>query len=111
MQSFGGGCNGTVQGARGGGARSRGPTRASEAELTRVLGGTNYNQSREWFRPNPTPNDIRWGPRANTNIQQSALLLGLWNTGRERERFLENYWIKNKQRDQPRQARPDRRGG
>ena len=61
-----------------------------------ILGGTNYNQSREWFRPNPTPNDIRWGPRANTNIQQSAVLLALWNTGKERERFLENYWIKNK---------------
>ncbi len=95
VQSFGGGCNGTAQNARGGGAQGA-PTQANAADLTRVLGGTTYNQSREWFRPNPTPNDIQWGSRANTNIQQSALLLGLWNTGRERERFLENYWIKNK---------------
>ena len=96
VQSYGGGCDGQVAGARGGAAPTAGPTRANEAELTRVLGGSNYNQSREWFRPNPTPNDIRWGSRANTNIQQSAVILGLWNTGRERERFLENYWIKNK---------------
>jgi hypothetical protein len=94
VQSFGGGCNGTAANARGGAPAA--PTRANEAELTRVLGGTNYNQSREWFRPNPTPNDIRWGSRANTNIQQSALLLSLWNMGKERDRFLENYWIKNK---------------
>lgn len=95
VQSFGGGCNGTVQSARGGAAPT-GPTRANAEDLTQVLGGSTYNQSREWFRPNPTPDDIQWGSRANTNIQESALLLGLWNTGRERERFLENYWIKNK---------------
>ena len=31
--------------------------------------------SREWFRPNPPLATIKWGPRANTNIQESALLL------------------------------------
>jgi len=111
VQSYGSGCNGVVMGgARGGGAPplaagaapapgGRGGAAAapaSDSGLTRILGGTNYNQSREWFRPNPTPNDIRWGPRANTNIQQSAVMYALWNTGKERERFLENYWIKNK---------------
>jgi hypothetical protein len=82
----------------GGGRGGRGGAGAGvpDSALTRILGGTNYNQSREWFRPNPTPNDIRWGPRANTNIQQSAVLYALWNTGKERDRFLENYWIKNK---------------
>jgi len=95
VQSYGSGCNGVVSG----GGRGAGPAStpaASDTGLTRILGGTTYNQSREWFRPNPTPNDIRWGPRANTNIQQSAVLYALWNTGKERERFLENYWIKNK---------------
>ena len=28
--------------------------------------------SREWFRPNPPLPTIKWGPRNNTNIQQSA---------------------------------------
>ena len=95
VQSYGSGCDGQVAGGRGGGAAA-GRTPTPDDSLTRVLGGTNYNQSREWFRPNPTPNDIRWGPRANTNIQQSAIILSLWNMGKERDRFLENYWIKNK---------------
>ncbi|MBC8085625.1 MAG: hypothetical protein H7Z40_00050, partial [Phycisphaerae bacterium] len=88
-----GGGRGGEGGGRGGAAA---PAPGDTANLTRVLGGSNYSQSREWFRPNPTPDDIRWGSRANTNIQQSAVLFSLWNTGRERERFLENYWIKNK---------------
>ncbi len=95
VQSYGTGCDGQTTGGRGG--AGAGPRAAqSDADLTRVLGGTSYNQSREWFRPNPTPNDIRWGPRANTNIQQSAIILSLWNMGKERDRFLENYWIKNR---------------
>ncbi len=94
VQSYGSGCDGQVAGGRGRGTGPRDGT--PDDSLTRVLGGTSYNQSREWFRPNPTPNDIRWGPRANTNIQQSALILSLWNMGKERDRFLENYWIKNR---------------
>jgi len=96
----GAGGGGAAGGGRGGEGGGRGAAPAAAAadttNLTRVLGGSNYAQSREWFRPNPTPDDIRWGSRANTNIQQSAVLFSLWNTGRERERFLENYWIKNK---------------
>ena len=97
-QQVGGG-RGGAGGAGGGGGRGGAPAAAPAPgdtnNLTRVLGGSNYAQSREWFRPNPTPDDIRWGSRANTNIQESALMFALWNTGRERERFLENYWIKN----------------
>ena len=114
VQSYGAGCDGvTAGGGRGAGVGPlavNGPAAAAapaagaaapkaaaaDTALTRILGGTNYNQSREWFRPNPTPNDIKWGARANTNIQESAVLYALWNTGKERERFLENYWIKNK---------------
>jgi len=54
------------------------------------------SQSREWFRPNPLQGSVEWGPRANTNIQQSALLFSLHYMGFERERWLENYWLKNK---------------
>jgi zinc carboxypeptidase len=56
----------------------------------------NLNQSREWYRPNPTPNDIMWGPRANVNMQQSAILISMNNVARNRETFLENYYLKNK---------------
>lgn len=54
------------------------------------------SQSREWFRPNPLQGEVAWGPRANTNIQQSAVLFSLHFTGTERQRWLENYWIKNR---------------
>ncbi len=94
-----GGRGGAGGGAGGGGGRGGAAAAAApvaDTALTRILGGSNYNQSREWFRPNPTPNDIKWGSRANTNIQESAVLYALWNTGKERDRFLENYWIKNK---------------
>jgi hypothetical protein len=52
--------------------------------------------SREWFRPNPPLATINWGPRNNTNIQESAMLLSLSHVAKNREHFLENYWLKNK---------------
>ena len=36
------------------------------------------------------------GPRNNTNIQQSALLIALNHVGKNKDTYLENYWIKNK---------------
>lgn len=52
--------------------------------------------SREWFRPNPPLPSIKWGPRNNTNIQQSAILLALNHVARNKDMYLENYWLKNK---------------
>jgi hypothetical protein len=52
--------------------------------------------SREWFRANPPLPAIEWGPRNNVNIQQSALLIALNYVARNRQLFLENYWLKNK---------------
>jgi hypothetical protein len=52
--------------------------------------------SREWYRPNPPLAAIKWSPRANTNIQESAILLTLNRFAKDREMFLENYWIKSK---------------
>jgi Zinc carboxypeptidase len=52
--------------------------------------------SKEWFRPNPPLPEIKWGPRNNTNIQQSALLFSLQHVAKNRELYLENYWLKNK---------------
>ena len=52
--------------------------------------------SREWFRPNPPLPSIKWGPRNNTNIQESAILIALNHVAKNRELYLENYWLKNK---------------
>jgi hypothetical protein len=53
-------------------------------------------RSREWYRPNPPLEVIDWGPRNNTNIQESALLFSLKYTADHADWFLENYWLKNK---------------
>ena len=37
-----------------------------------------------------------WGPRAHVNMSQSAVLFALSFTGKDKERWLENYWIKNR---------------
>ncbi len=58
------------------------------------LGAT--TTSREWYRPNPPLPSINWGPRNNTNIQESALLFALNQVGKDRELYLQNYWLKNK---------------
>jgi hypothetical protein len=52
--------------------------------------------SREWYRPNPPLPTVKWGPRNNTNIQESAILLALNKVAREKDLYLENYWMKNK---------------
>ena len=52
--------------------------------------------SREWFRPNPPLPSIDWGPRNNTNIQESAVLFALHHVAQNRTMYLENYWLKNK---------------
>ncbi|HEY2015683.1 MAG TPA: M14 family zinc carboxypeptidase [Bryobacteraceae bacterium] len=52
--------------------------------------------SREWYRPNPPLPSIKWGPRNNTNIQESALLLALNRVAQDKQLYLENYWMKNK---------------
>ena len=52
--------------------------------------------SREWFRPNPPLPTIDWGPRANTNIQESAILFSLSHVAKNKATYLENYWLKSK---------------
>ncbi|HEX7018612.1 MAG TPA: M14 family zinc carboxypeptidase [Gemmatimonadaceae bacterium] len=51
--------------------------------------------SKEWFRPNPPLDSIMWSPRANTNIQESAILFALSHVAKNREMYLDNYWRKN----------------
>ncbi len=52
--------------------------------------------SREWYRQNPPLPSIAWGPRNNTNIQESTLLFALNRVARDHELYLETYWIKNR---------------
>jgi hypothetical protein len=51
--------------------------------------------SREWYRPNPPLPSIKWGPRNNTNIQESALLIAMHKVAEDHELYLENYYLKN----------------
>ncbi len=60
----------------------------------------------EWFRGNPTLPSIRWGPRNNVNIQQSALLLAMSYVARNKDTFLESYYLKNKRAIERGRARP-----
>ncbi|RZI61448.1 MAG: hypothetical protein EOP94_00270, partial [Zymomonas sp.] len=52
--------------------------------------------SREWYRPNPPLPSIDWGPRNNTNLQESALLFALNRVATDRALYLENYWTKSR---------------
>jgi hypothetical protein len=52
--------------------------------------------SREWYRPNPPLPTIKWGPRNNVNMQQSALLFALQYTAKNRETLLENFYLKGR---------------
>ena len=52
--------------------------------------------SREWYRPNPPLPSIKWGPRNNTNIQESAILFALHQVATNHELYLENYYSKNR---------------
>ncbi len=69
---------------------------ASYGPDNRTLNVGATTTSREWFRPNPPLPEIQWGPRNNTNIQQSAVLMSLKYLAEHKEWFLENYWLKNK---------------
>jgi hypothetical protein len=69
---------------------------ASYGPENRTLNAGGNVTSREWFRPNPPLPSIAWGPRNNTNIQQSAILFSLQYTAKNKDTWLENYWLKNK---------------
>jgi hypothetical protein len=54
------------------------------------------SNEREWYRPYPNPGCVEWSGRSNINMQESALLLTLNLVARNHEKFLENYYAKNK---------------
>jgi Zinc carboxypeptidase len=51
---------------------------------------------RDWFRPNPPQARVKWSIRNNINMQQSAILLAMNFVSNNKERFLNNFYIKSK---------------
>src|SRR5260370_40755018 len=64
--------------------------------MERTLGRKRAEPGGEWFGQNPPLTYIKWGPRNNTNIQESTLLIAMNQVGKSKELYLENYWLKNK---------------
>ena len=53
--------------------------------------------SHEWYRPNPPLPTIISVPLNIVNIKKSELLFALHRVATDRELYLENYWVKNRQ--------------
>ena len=52
--------------------------------------------TRAWFRPNPPLARVKWSIRNNINLQQSAILLAMNYVSANKERFLNNFYLKSK---------------
>ncbi|MGD9561395.1 MAG: M14 family zinc carboxypeptidase [Pyrinomonadaceae bacterium] len=61
--------------------------------MDRVVGG---QSNRDWFRPNPPLPQVKWSIRNNINLQQSALLLAMNYVANNKDRFLNNFYLKSK---------------
>ncbi|MCA1612755.1 MAG: hypothetical protein LC800_01110 [Acidobacteria bacterium] len=51
---------------------------------------------RDWYRPNPPWPRVKWSIRNNVNMQQSGVLLAMNYTARNREKFMQNFYLKSK---------------
>ncbi len=51
---------------------------------------------RDWFRPNPPLPWVNWSIRNNINMQQSAILFAMNLVATQKDRFLNNFYIKSK---------------
>ncbi len=61
--------------------------------LDRTVGG---QTSREWFRPNPPLPRVKWSLRNNVNLSQSGILLAMNYVANNKDRFLNNFYLKSK---------------
>lgn len=52
--------------------------------------------NRDWFRPNPPLPRVKWSIRNNINMQQSALLLAMNYVANNKDKFLNNFYLKSK---------------
>ncbi|HYM00222.1 MAG TPA: hypothetical protein VEZ90_14815, partial [Blastocatellia bacterium] len=51
---------------------------------------------RDWFRPNPPLPKVKWSIRDNINLQESAILFAMNDVANNKNRFLNNFYIKSK---------------
>ena len=51
---------------------------------------------RDWYRPNPPLPRVKWSLRNNVNMQQSAILFAMNFVSQNKERFLQNFYLKGK---------------
>ena len=62
---------------------------------------------RDWFRMNPPTPKVLWSLRNNTNLMQSALVVGLHNVATHKDRFLRTFYDKGKRAiDKPQREGP-----
>ncbi len=54
------------------------------------------NTTREWYRPNPPLPKVKWSMRNNVNMQESAILFGMYNVATNAQLFLNNFYLKSK---------------
>ena len=59
----------------------------------RVVG---EQSTRTWFRPNPPLARVKWSIRNNINMQQSAILLAMNHVSINKDKFLNNFYLKSK---------------
>lgn len=59
----------------------------------RVVGA---QSNRDWFRPNPPLARVKWSIRNNINMQQSALLIAMNYVANNKDKFLNNFYLKSK---------------
>src|SRR5690348_8978343 len=52
--------------------------------------------SRVWYRPNPPFPRVNWSMRNNINMQQSAILFAMNFVAMQKDRFLNNFYLKSK---------------
>ena len=58
----------------------------------RVVG---QQSTRDWFRPNPPLPRVKWSMRNNVNLQESAILLAMSYVANNKNRFLQNFYLKS----------------
>ncbi len=52
--------------------------------------------SREWYRPNPPLPKVQWSARDNANMEESGVLLGMYNLAMNGQEYLMNFYTKSR---------------